>query len=508
MTETAKVPQRTPGGHMLHGSAWMISLRWAIRLTGLVSTIILARLLTPADFGIVAMAMIVVGMLEVLNQTGQKLALIRIENPTDDHYNSAWTISALIGFGIGIAIFLIAPLTTAYFHEPRAIVVMQCLGLRAFVGGLENIGTVDFRRELRFDRFFRYNVYPKLASFVVTVTLAIWLRNYWALVAGILTGQFTLTALSYIMHPYRPRPSLKKVSEIWSFSIWTFFKTLGSYLNARIDQIAIGGVVGAASMGRYTVASDVASSPSQEVNDPMLAVLFPVMSRYQDDLPQMRALYLRTLSWSAIICISSSVGITLVAPEFVRLVLGPQWIDVVPLMGWLALSAGVLGLASSAYVLFDATGKPHIGARMQWLRVIVLAAVVAPVAFLTQSLVEVAAARFFVSCLVAPTLFLVAGSLIGLSVWHYINALWRPFTAAAAMAGTVLLLDSALPLAGNLKLAFNVVSGAVVFTSSLLLLWQLSGRPQSPELDIVTFLYARLKKPVPSPVPSPLPPGS
>jgi len=256
------------------------------------------------------------------------------------------------------------------------------------------------------------------------------------------------------------------------------------------------------------VASDVASSPSQEVNDPMLAVLFPVMSRYQDDLPQMRALYLRTLSWSAIICMSSSVGITLVAPEFVRLVLGPQWIDVVPLMGWLALSAGVLGLASSAYVLFDATGKPHIGARMQWLRVIVLATVVAPVAFLTQSLVEVAAARFFVSCLVAPTLFLVAGSLIGLSVRHYINALWRPFTAAAAMAGAVLLLDSALPLAGNLKLAFNVVSGAVVFTSSLLLLWQLSGRPQSPELDIVTFLYVRLKKPAPSPVPSPLPPGS
>jgi hypothetical protein len=98
--------------------------------------------------------------------------------------------------------------------------------------------------------------------------------------------------------------------------------------------------------------------------------------------------------------------------------------------------------------------------------------------------------------------------LIGLSLRHYVNALWRPFTAAAAMAGAVLLLDSALPLAGNLKLVFNVVSGAVVFISSLLLLWQLSGRPQSPELDIVTFLYARRKKPVPSPAPSPLQPGS
>ncbi len=83
-----KSPERSLGAHMLHGSAWMIVLRWAIRLTGLISTIILARVLVPADFGIVAMAMFVVGMLELLNQSGQKLAIIRHPAPTREDYDT------------------------------------------------------------------------------------------------------------------------------------------------------------------------------------------------------------------------------------------------------------------------------------------------------------------------------------------------------------------------------------------------------------------------------------
>lgn len=147
---------------MLHGSFWMILLRWTLRLIGLVSTIILARLLTPADFGIVSMAMIVVGILEVLNQTGQQLAIIRLEHPTRDDYDAAWTISALVGVIIAVAILIVAPFTQSYFHEPRAVIVMQCLALRAFLSGLENVGVVDFRRDVRFDRFFTYNAYPKI----------------------------------------------------------------------------------------------------------------------------------------------------------------------------------------------------------------------------------------------------------------------------------------------------------------------------------------------------------
>lgn len=466
----------------------MILLRWTIRLIGLVSTIILARLLTPADFGVVSIAMIVVAMLEVLSQSGQKLALIRIREPTREDYDSVWTISFFTGLAIAIAILLIAPYTKAYFHEPRSVVVMQCLALRALMSGMENVGIVDFRRDIQFDRFFRYNAYPKVFSFSVTIGLAWYLRNYWALVAGILSGQLATIVLSYVMHPFRPRFSLARVSHLWSFSTWTLVKSIGVYVNSRVDQIVIGGIAGAPAMGRYAVAIDVSESATREINDPVIAVLYPVIAKLQGNLKEVQALYLRALSWSAIICASASVGVCLVAPEMVYLILGNKWLDVAPLMPWLALSAGLSGLSSSAYAVFDVTGKAYLGARMQWVRIFFALVAIVPVGLITHNLVHIAQARLAVTVIFLPTLFFTSGSLIGLKPRDFLTALWRPFVAAALMALAVGSANFALPIEGILKLAFDVAAGVVVFSGSLFLLWLLSGRPAAPERDILGLI--------------------
>jgi O-antigen/teichoic acid export membrane protein/glycosyltransferase involved in cell wall biosynthesis len=493
MSNEQKPTPPSTDGQMLRGSVWMIALRWSIRLTGLISTIILARLLVPADFGIVAMAMIVVGMLEILNQTGQKLAIIRQHEPTREHFDTAWTLSVIIGLLIGAAIFILAPFTSYYFHEPRAVPVMQWLSLRAVIGGFENIGIVNFRRDLRFDRFFLYNMYPKLISFVVTITLAIIWQNYWALVAGILTSQLALNIASYVMHPYRPRFSLAKVGEIGSFSGWTLFRTIGIYLNTQIDQVAVGGAFGSSVMGRYSVAADLASSPLDEINGPMVAVLYPVMSRVQHDPQRLRALYLRTLCWSAIICASASVGVTLVAHDMVRFVLGEKWLTAEPLVGWLALSAGLLGLSSGAYTTFDALGKPHLGARLQWVRLIFLAISIVPVAFIAPLPRYIAATKMIVTAIFMPTLFFAVGREVGASWRDYLQALWRPFVAAAFMAAIVAPVNHFIPPSG-LRLAFDVLLGIASFAAALLSLWWLSGCPDSPEKDIFALVHRHLQR--------------
>jgi len=486
--ETPKDISSTWGGHLMSGAFWMIALRWAIRLTGVVSTIILARLLAPHDFGIVAMAMIVVGSLEIFNQTGQLLVLIRMKDPTPQHYNSAWTISVLIGAGIASAILLISPLTVIYFKEPLVVPVMQCLALRALMGGVENVGTIDFRRDLKFNRFFTYNVYPKLISFVITIGAAFMWHNYWALVAGILTGQFVRLVLSYTMHPYRPRFTLGAVSEIWSFSIWTFIRSIGSYLQSQIDQIAVGGISGAASMGRYAVASDVAASPSREINEPMVAVLYPVMSRLLHDTKALQEVFLRTLAWSAMICVSASVGVALVADDMVALLLGAKWAGIGPMMGWLAVGAGFMGMTSGAYSLFDALNQPQLGARMVWIRLALLVGAIVPVAFITHSLVDVAIVRAIAAALFLPGLYYAVAQKTNLTLRDYVHTLWRPFVAAAAMAAAVLALNATLSITGVLRLAADVALGGSVFGGALLGLWVLSGRPAGPEGDIVSTL--------------------
>ena len=486
MTESSQeqAPQGGWGARMLNGALWMIALRWAIRLTGLVSTVILARLLMPSDFGIVAMAMLVVTTLEIFNQTGQKLVLIRLENPTKEHFDTAWTVSFLIGLAIAAVILAISPLAEFYFHEPKVEPVMQCLALRAAMGGLENIGTVHFRRDLKFNTFFAYNVYPKLISFTVTIVLAFMLRNYWALVAGILVSQLALIVLSYTMHPHRPRFTLSKVRDIWSFSIWTFFRSVGYYLNGSIDQVVVGGFGGAASMGRYAVATDVAQSPGKEINEPMVAVLYPVMSRLQNDMPALRDVYLKTLGWTAFICAATGVGVALVAPDMQQLILGEKWIGIAPLMVWLAIGGAITGLSSGAYSLFDALNQPKVGARMIWIRLFLLCAAIVPVAFWTKSLIDIAICRAVGEALFLPGLFHAVHRVADISFKQYIKTLYRPILASVFMAIAVMATNMTLPISGNIRLAIDISLGAIIFMGSAWLLWRAAGRPHSPEADV------------------------
>jgi lipopolysaccharide exporter len=474
---------------LFRGSVWTVALRWSVRGTGLISTLILARLLTPADFGVVAMAMLVVGMLEVFSETGQKLALIRHPNPSSQHFDSAWTISVLIGLVLGVAIIAVAPLSELYFHEPRAIPVIYCLALRAVVGGFENIGVVEFRKELKFGRDFYYNLYQKVAALVVTVTLAFIIRNYWALVAGILTSRLIGVWLSYQLHPFRPRFSFAKVRELWSFSGWVLVKHVGNYLHGKIDEFAVGGMAGTAWMGRYNVAADLATAPTQEIAGPVVAALFPVMATVQGSVSQVRDLYLRVLYWSCVISTSTSIGVVLIADELVPLVLGPQWGDIVPLIIWLALAAGVTSMTGSTYVLFEVLGKPHVSARLQWTRVICLSLSMIPIGLFGT--IEMAAmARLGVTLLMTPMLLIAVTRLLSVTLRDTLSTIWRPIVAAAAMAAVVLPFDGIPRSQLFLRLLIEVIAGAGAYSGSLLLLWMLLGRPDGLERDIVAWARA------------------
>jgi O-antigen/teichoic acid export membrane protein len=467
--------------HMVRGSAWSIGLRWSIRLTGLVSTVILARLLTPSDYGIVAIAALIVGTLEVFAQTGQYNAVVRHPNPTRDHYDSVWTVSLLLGLGLGVTIWAVTPLTTVYFQEPRAKLVVEILALRTMIRGLQNVGIINFARRLNFRRQFYFSVIPELVAFVVTIGFAIVLRNYWALVIGLMSQTSTTVILSYVMDPYRPRICFTKVREIWSFSIWSLFKNLGTYVNSQIDKIAVGGFAGATAMGRYDVARDLAISPTQELINPVVNTLMPVMARVQDDREKRRELYLGTLSWSALICTSASVGVALVAEDMADLVLGPKWHDVWTLMPWFALSWGVVGLTSGVSSVLLALGHPFASARLQWTRNAGFALTIFPVAYIFRDLQAIVITRFLVTLAVSPTMFYALSRVLDVPMRDFVNALWRPMVAGATMAVAVLALNAELALRGPPRLFLDIAWGALIYGATLIVLWIVSGRPSGPE---------------------------
>lgn len=475
----------------------MVTMRWGIRGIGLVSTIILARLLSPEDFGLVAMAMLFIGLIEIFGETGQQLALIRFTNPTRDHLDSAWTAQIIVSLILGTVVVLAAPLAEIYFDEPRATLLVQVLSLRVYAIGFENIGTVLFRRNLDFAREFRYGICKKLIGFCVVVSLAFVLRNYWALVGGIVIGQILGVAFSYLIHPYRPRICFRKIREIWSFSIWMLVSGIGGYLNGRTDQYIVGGIGSSQTLGHYTIGADLAFTPSAEVIFPMSRALFPTYAKLGHDRKQLADAYLNVLSVITILAASTATGLALVAQDLVLVLLGAQWLDSAAFIFWLSLAAGVAAYSNSVMLVMQAVADPRRVAFQSWTRVLVMIPILVGTAQFTD-IEGIATARFAVGLLLLPTFFYHLLAIVPISVRQIFGVTWRPVISAVIMAAVVLGVSAqALDQHAAVRLAIEVPAGAATFLIALLLLWFLAGRPPGAERATFRYLRNRLSRPTP-----------
>ena len=208
-------------------------MRWADRSIAFVSTLILARLLVPEDFGVIAMASLVIGLADVFFELGVNVALIQNKTPSPAHYDTAWTLRLIQTTLAAIIVVIASPWAATYFNDPRVTLVTQVLAVSLILSGLENIGVVTFQKEMQFGREFQFLFCKRIVGFIVTIVAAWFIRSYWAMVIGALAGRTFGVALSFAMHPMRPRLSLKKFGEIFSVSQWMLVRSIGGYLSSN-----------------------------------------------------------------------------------------------------------------------------------------------------------------------------------------------------------------------------------------------------------------------------------
>ncbi len=474
-------------GHILRGSIWMQAMRWGIRGIGLVSTIILARLLIPEDFGIVAMAMIVVGFIETFAHAGVDLALIQNKHATASHFNTAWTIQICQGAALALCIFVISPFVAKYFNEPRVGPVVQLLALRALIGGFENIGVVAFRKELDFRKDFQFGVYRKILAFFIAISLAIVLRNYWALAIGIVAASLGGVLLSYVMHPYRPRLGLAEFRAIWRFSRWILLWRVAFFLNRRTDHFLVGGLAGTGSMGHYFVGSDIATMPTSELVAPLDRALFPGYAKLVGEPARLSAAVVKVLGLTAMLCFSIGFGLSAVAEDVVAIVLGAQWRAAVPLIEWLAVFGAFAGIIYTLTTVLFVADKGWLVAMEGWIRLSVLA----PLLYFAGQqwgVQAIAVTQTVVTGLFLPVMVYLVSRSCRIPAVELFGALLRPFVAAVVMAIVVRIVHADVPEFPALALSFDVLVGGAVFTAATLALWLAAGRPEGPERTIISSL--------------------
>ena len=476
------------------GAIWTGVGRFVINLVGIASTLVLARLLTPADFGLVAIANIAFAITGAFTELSLGAALIQNPVPRREHYDTAWTLNILRAFAIGAVLCISAyPVAVAY-DDKRLIEIMYVLGVGALVGGLVNPKLVDFRRKLSFRQEMLIEVANKLVGFVVGACIAYWFRSYWALVIGSLASQVSGLILSYVLIPFLPRFSLEYWRSLFSFSGWLALSSGLSAINYRADHLAIGAVLGTGPLGQYSVGDNLASLPVRESTAPLASVLFPAFSRLQDDTERLREAFLRSQCLLVAAALPVGVGFALVAAPLVQLVLGPQWASAALVIQVLSPVFAAVAFATPLTPLAMGLGQT----RLLFARDVLFIVVRYPLIFaglFWGGLLGLLLARC-VSGLssIAFDIYL-ARRLAGASVSSQIISSWRALAATCVMAAGVWalgVLGVSRPV--YLDLALLVIGGAISYLGTTLALWLAAGRPAGPEqeaLDLLQFLRRR-----------------
>jgi len=463
-------------------------MRTAIRSIGLVSTAVLARLLVPADFGLVAMAMAFYGLVELASAFNFHIVLIQKQDAGRDYYDTAWTLNILRGGATTVLLCALARPAAALMLEPRLEWIIYAVSATALIGGFGNVGVVAFQKELNFRQDFKLQVASKLASFVVTLSLAYWWRSYWALVCGTLAAAWARFFLSYAMHTFRPRWSLARAREILAFSKWLLASNFLSFVYLRADPFIIGRIVGASILGTYTVALEISSLATTELVAPIRRALMPGYAKLSGDAGDFGDLRQSFMSGFGLIILLATpmvAGIAVTSDLIVRVFLGAQWLAVIPLLQVLCLR-GVLQLTSAnTHPLFLAMGRPHLTTI-----VVAVGAVLSPPAVFygtsTGGAIGAAWATAAVSAVTAVVNLAVAFPLIGMRVRDVTNVVWRPVLGVVVMVAGVRLVvaptgDDASMGALTASLAVSVLTGIALFVGTVLLSWTMSGRPSGPE---------------------------
>jgi O-antigen/teichoic acid export membrane protein len=463
-------------------------MRWTDRLLGLISTLVLARLLLPADIGVIAMCSLVIGLIDVLLDLGVGTALIRNAKAVDGHYHTAWTLRLAQMLAGAVLVIAGAPLAARYFGDQRLISVLYVMSLGLVLAGLENIGVIDFQKEMRFGAEFKFSFLKRIAGFVVTLVLAFLWRSYWALVIGSLVGRAVGVALSYMMHPLRPRFGLSHFKDIFAISQWMLVRNTGVYINNSLHRILVGGRDNASVLGGYSIANDIGAMPATELLAPLNRVLFPRFVHASADRLELKRVFLLAQGVQTLIAFPASVGLALVANEAVPLLLGQKWAFAIPFVQLLAVGSMFQAISTSGIYVLITLAKMRESAMVIWLQ----AALFAAIAFLAipdAHALELAWARIIsVAGGVGLMVWLLLRVLPGARLPDIARTLARPFVATGVMIAVLVAAERYLPLGLAAMLVAKIAIGAVVYPATVVALWHLSGKPDGSEAYVAQNL--------------------
>ncbi|GGD08768.1 lipopolysaccharide biosynthesis protein [Aquisalinus flavus] len=480
------------GDRVARATAWIVAGRLGVRLAGFVNMLIVARLLVPDDFGLVAIGLTMMQLLQNVSDMGIAQTVIRMKNATKADLDTLFTLSAARGVVTALVLVGIAPLAVTVYGDERLFSVFMLIALHPLLTGFVNPRFFEFERDIDFSKDFRVALMAKLIEVATAITIAVIFRSYIALIAGLVAGGCVRLILSYVMRPWLPGLALTSFRQVFGFMGWLTGISFAAALNNKLDALILGRIVGPAGTGLYYVGEQLAELATRESGEPIARALYPGFATLSGTPERMREVFLQGVAALAIIALPAAIGFALVADLAVPLILGTQWTEAVPVIQFIGPVLGLqsLVLATQSYAM--AQDRPQL---VFWREV-------AFFMFRTPIFITGAVMYGLIGAIAATALTGLGHLSLNLHLYQRLSGapFWQPLWVArrsligvAVMAGVLAALRPALAgLPDYAALAILIASGGSAFAGTLITCWYAEGRPDGIERTIRDKVLVRL----------------
>lgn len=341
------------------GISWVLGLNLSAKLVSFLRTIFLARLLTPAEFGIYGIGLLVLSLLETLTETGVNIFLVQQKEDLKKWIDSAWIVS--IGRGISIFLFMLfsSSLIAKFFRSENAVHILLLFSLVPLVRGFINPSVVKFQKELNFGKEFAFRIAIIMTDTIIAITLAFYTHMVISLVIGVLSGAILELILSFMLIEPKPTFKINKdyIKKVFYHGKWITLSGIFNYLYSNLDNIVVGRLLGVSSLGLYEMAYNISRIPITGVSDVISKVTFPVYTLIAEDKKRLKRAFIRSTLLVCFIIIPFGAIIFLYPHQIVKIVLGDKWIGIADTLKILIIFGVVRGISGFSSSLFLSVKK-------------------------------------------------------------------------------------------------------------------------------------------------------
>ena len=332
----------------------MTALEGLTKAVAVLKIAVLARILTPSQFGSYGIALLVLGFLEVLTETGINVFLIQEKDEIQKYLDSAWVVSIIRGILVSLLIILTVPFVTHFFKTPEVTTLLYLISAVAFIRGFINPMEVTFQKELKFMKQFIFQGFLYLVDAGVAVSVGLITHSESAMIISMIVAATVEVILSFVIFKDRPKLKLdkEKFLKVIHSGKWITGAGIFAYIFQNIDNVTIGKVLGTTSLGFYQQSYSVSTLPVSGVSDIFSVVMFPVFVKISNDYKVLKKAFYRAFGAVFLMAMVFGIVIFFFAKPIILIFLGPKWLAIEPVLKVLAIFGIFKSILNSTYSLF------------------------------------------------------------------------------------------------------------------------------------------------------------